>query len=100
VASPALALIYDERATPPATSRQVSARAMSAGRSGAEPPLSPIALPTSRLVGSPGVGPAPHSLDRQDAPRRYGFDGLLAPVIAYLRAVRAQAKRTIAYAFA
>ena len=26
------------------------------------------------MVGYAGFGPAPHSLDRQDAPRRYGFD--------------------------
>ena len=34
----------------------------------------PIALPTSRLVDSAGFDPTPHSLDRQGAPRRYGFD--------------------------
>jgi hypothetical protein len=41
------------------------------------------------LVGGAGVGPAPHSLDRQDGPRRYGFDGLVASVIAYSRVARA-----------
>jgi hypothetical protein len=32
----------------------------------AGPPLSPIALPTSRLVDSAGFDPTPHHLDRQD----------------------------------
>jgi hypothetical protein len=51
-----------------------SARATSAGRSGAEPPLSPIALPTSRALGRQrGSGPTPHSLDRHDWRRRYNF---------------------------
>ena len=40
---------------------------------GAEPPLSPIALPTSRLVDSAGFDATPHHLDRQDRRRCYCF---------------------------
>ena len=72
----------------PATSGQVSGRAMSAGqpsrgetsleplagRSGVEPPF-PLShcRRRARLVDSAGFDPTPHSLDRQDARRRYGF---------------------------
>jgi hypothetical protein len=57
----------------PATSRQVSARAMSTDRRGAEPPLSPIALPTSRLVDSAGFDPAPHPYIGKSATGGYNF---------------------------
>jgi len=50
------------------------------GRSGAEPPLSPIALPTSRALGRQrGVRSDPALLDRQDARRRYGFRSVSSP---------------------
>lgn len=44
-----------------------------AGRSGAEPPLSPIALPTSRLVDSAGFDPAPHPYIGKSATGGYNF---------------------------
>jgi hypothetical protein len=46
------------------------------GHAGAEPPLSPIALPTSREVDCAEFDPAPHLLRRQDASQRYGFDAI------------------------
>ena len=39
-------------------------------------------LPTSRLVDCAGFDPAPHFLDRQDAPRRLRVHDLFAGVIA------------------
>jgi hypothetical protein len=76
-----------------------SARATSAGRSGAEPPLSPIALPTSRALGRQrGSGPTPHSLDRHDWRRRYNFRpssrSLLAPFPSSLQSLPPLRART------
>ena len=57
----------------PATSGHVSARAVSADRRGAEPPLSPVALPTSRLVDCARFDPAPHPYIGKSGTSGYNF---------------------------
>ena len=55
----------------------------------------------ARLVDSAGFDPTPHSLDRQDARRRYGFRSASSPPSSPTPALRdAPAKRTIAFALA
>ena len=87
VASPALAHhVYALRRSRPADK---SARAMSAGRSGAEPPLSlSRCRRRARLVDSAGFDPDPALLNRKEAGRRYGFRRARRSVIAYSRAAR------------
>jgi hypothetical protein len=72
------------------------------GRSGAEPPLPPIALPTSRALGRQrGVRSDPALLRSagRASPLRVSI-GLVASVMAYSRAARTPAKRRVAFVFA
>jgi hypothetical protein len=86
--------------TPPVTSRQVPARAMSAGRSGAEPPLSlSRCRRRARSTARGSIRPRTPYIGRTHLDVT-GSEGLVASVIAYFRAARAPAKRTVAFAWA